>query len=82
MKYLYGLFYVTDVLLAVNVILYGIIVTGALTWIFLYRIISFICLATNCVTNIDQSKRENKKLPDKISLKCTLCNYRIKNVGT
>jgi hypothetical protein len=61
MKYLYGLFYVTDVLLAVNVILYGIIVTGALIWIFLYRIISFICLATNCVTNIDQSKRENKK---------------------
>jgi hypothetical protein len=57
MKYLYGLFYVT----AVNVILYGIIVTGALIWIFLYRIISFICLATNCVTNIDQSKRENKK---------------------
>jgi hypothetical protein len=26
-----------------------------------YMIISFICLATNCVTNIDQSKRENKK---------------------
>jgi hypothetical protein len=24
-------------------------------------IISFICLATNCVTNTDQSKRENKK---------------------
>jgi hypothetical protein len=24
-------------------------------------IISFMCLATNCVTNIDQSKRENKK---------------------
>jgi hypothetical protein len=24
-------------------------------------IISFICLATNCLTNIDQSKRENKK---------------------
>jgi hypothetical protein len=28
---------------------------------FLYLIISFMCLATNCVTNIDQSKRENKK---------------------
>jgi hypothetical protein len=24
-------------------------------------IISFMCLATNCVTNIEQSKRENKK---------------------
>jgi hypothetical protein len=24
-------------------------------------IISFMCLATNCVTTIDQSKRENKK---------------------
>jgi hypothetical protein len=27
----------------------------------LFKIISFMCLATNCVTNIDQSKRENKK---------------------
>jgi hypothetical protein len=27
----------------------------------IHLIISFMCLATNCVTNIDQSKRENKK---------------------
>jgi hypothetical protein len=26
-----------------------------------YQIISFMCLATNCVTNIDQSNRKNKK---------------------